>query len=268
MRVSRAAETTVVGAGSRISCPEPSVTVSASPDTRIWTLRGSSSGEMECPRYTRERRQSQARAVLRRSNHYTWVHPPGKWSAHDTPENAVRARLGRFDGEVTTTQGATRAQPPGLASSRRPPACEGPCGARRTKVFGPVLSSNSSARPAQSSPRLTAFSILSACAQGYVRGERIPREGLHEHPERQMSFWTARDEAIGRLRTRLDAAGPHRAYGLDTLGCLHYRTGDGEAATKTAGVGPRGTGGEGPQAPRSHPAAPGGREPGAKKAKQ
>jgi hypothetical protein len=41
------------------------------------------------------------------------------------------------------------------------------------------------------------------------------------------------DEAIGRLRTRLDVAGPHRTYGLDTLGCLHYRTGDEEAAANT-----------------------------------
>ncbi|MCJ7751711.1 MAG: hypothetical protein MUQ65_11565, partial [Armatimonadetes bacterium] len=30
-------------------------------------------------------------------------------------------------------------------------------------------------------------------AQGYARGERIPRERLHEHPGSQMSFWTARD---------------------------------------------------------------------------
>jgi Tfp pilus assembly protein PilF len=40
------------------------------------------------------------------------------------------------------------------------------------------------------------------------------------------------DEAIGRLRTRLDAAGPHRAYGLDTLGWLYHRTGDEAAAAE------------------------------------
>ena len=34
----------------------------------------------------------------------TRVHPPGKRSAHDTPWDAVRARLGRFYGEVTTTR--------------------------------------------------------------------------------------------------------------------------------------------------------------------
>jgi Tfp pilus assembly protein PilF len=41
------------------------------------------------------------------------------------------------------------------------------------------------------------------------------------------------DEAIGRLRTRLDAAGPHRAYGLDTLGWLYHQTGDEAAAAET-----------------------------------
>jgi hypothetical protein len=29
-------------------------------------------------------------------------------------------------------------------------------------------------------------------AQGYARGERIPRERLHQHPGCQMSFWTGR----------------------------------------------------------------------------
>ena len=35
----------------------------------------------------------------------TRVHPPGKSSAHDRPRDAVRARLERFYGEVTTTFG-------------------------------------------------------------------------------------------------------------------------------------------------------------------
>ncbi len=41
------------------------------------------------------------------------------------------------------------------------------------------------------------------------------------------------DEAIGRLKIRLDAAGPHRAYGLDTLGWLYHQTGDEAAAAET-----------------------------------
>ena len=38
-----------------------------------------------------------------------WVHPPGKRSAHDTPSDAVRAGLGTFFGEVTTTSGSVAA---------------------------------------------------------------------------------------------------------------------------------------------------------------
>jgi Tfp pilus assembly protein PilF len=40
------------------------------------------------------------------------------------------------------------------------------------------------------------------------------------------------DEAIGCVKARLDAAGPRRAYGLDTLGCLYHQKGDNAAATE------------------------------------
>lgn len=50
------------------------------------------------------------------------------------------------------------------------------------------------ARPIQSS-FYGLLHYLCLSAQGYARGERIPREGLHEQPGRQMSFWTARPRA-------------------------------------------------------------------------
>ena len=34
-----------------------------------------------------------------------WVHPPAKWSTHDTPGDALRATLERFHDEITTSKG-------------------------------------------------------------------------------------------------------------------------------------------------------------------